>query len=73
MRRTKKKKTTKRKRLSPQEKAQRLEQNNQKKEIRAIMKNMGFKRLPYIDGKHFIYNDRKSEMDDIFINENIIL
>ncbi|MDA3840220.1 MAG: DGQHR domain-containing protein [Patescibacteria group bacterium] len=73
MRRTKKKKTTKRKKLSPQEKAQRLEQRNQKKEIRTIMKNMGFNRLSYIDGKHFIYNERRSEMDDIFINENIIL
>lgn len=64
---------TKRKKLSPQEKAQRLEQNNQIKEIRAIMKNMGFIRLPYIDGKEFKYDSRTSEMDDIFINENIIL
>lgn len=63
----------KRKKLSPQEKAQRLEQSNQKKEIRAIMKNMGFDRLPYIDGKHFQYDGRSSEMDDIYINENVIL
>ncbi len=63
----------KRKKLSPQEKAQRLEQSNQKKEIRAIMKNMGFDRLSYIDGKHFQYDGRSSEMDDIYINENVIL
>ncbi len=37
------------------------------------MKNMGFTRLPYIDGKSFVYNDRTSEIDDIFINENVIL
>lgn len=37
------------------------------------MKNIGFSRLPYIDGKEFQYNMRTSEMDDIFINENIIL
>lgn len=69
---SKKKKSTKKK-LSPQDKAQRLEQNNQKNEIRTIMKNMGFVRLPYIDGKEFKYDNRTSEMDDIFINENIIL
>jgi len=72
MARVTKKKST-RKKLSPQDKAQRLEQNNQEKEIRTIMKNMGFERLPYIDGKEFKYDNRTSEMDDIFINENIIL
>ena len=71
--RTIKRKKNTRKRLSPQEKAQRLEQSNQKKEIRSIMNNMGFTRLSYIDGKEFKYNERTSEMDDIFISENIIL
>jgi DGQHR domain-containing protein len=71
-RKIKRKKRTQKK-LSPEEKARRLEQNNQKKEIRIIMKNMGFARLPYIDGKEFKYDNRTSEMDDIFINENIIL
>ncbi len=66
-------KKRKRKKLSPQEKALRKEQSNQKKEIRTIMKNMGFSRLPYIDGKEFKYNERTSEIDDIFINQNIIL
>ncbi|VBB46013.1 DGQHR domain protein [uncultured Paludibacter sp.] len=70
---TKKGKKRTRKKLSPEEKAQRLEQNNQKKDIRTIMKNMGFIRLPYIDGKEFKYDNRTSEMDDIFINENVIL
>lgn len=70
---TKKRKKRTRKKLSLEEKAQRLEQSNQKKEIRTIMKNIGFTRLPYIDGKEFKYDNRTSEMDDIFINENIIL
>lgn len=61
------------KKYSPEELAVRKEQSNQKKEIRDIMKNIGFSRLPYIDGKEFQYNMRTSEMDDIFINENIIL
>lgn len=68
-----KKRKSKRKKLSPQEKAVRREQNQQKREIRTIFKNLGFSRLPYIDGKHFQFNNRTSEMDDIFINENIIL
>lgn len=70
---TKRRKKRTRKKLSPEEKARRLEQSNQKKEIRTIMKNMGFIRLPYIDGKEFKYDNRTSEMDDIFISENVIL
>jgi len=66
------KKTT-RKKLSPQEKAFRKEIRDQRNEISTILKNIGFQRLPYIDGKHFEYDNRKTEMDDVFINENIIL
>lgn len=58
-----------RKKLTPQEKEQRLQKN----EVRAIMKNLGFHKLPYIDNKEFVYDGRTSEMDDIFIKENTIL
>ncbi|KQB42120.1 DGQHR domain-containing protein [Flavobacterium daejeonense] len=61
------------KKLSPEELAQRKEQRYQEKEIRDIMKNIGFHRLPYIDGKQFIFDNRTSEMDDIFIKDNVIL
>lgn len=71
-RKTTKTKTAK-KRLSPQEKATRREQSQQRKEISTILKNIGFSRLPYIDGREFIFEGRTSEMDDIFIYENIIL
>lgn len=70
------KKTTpkkKSKKLSPDELAQRKEQRFQEKEIRDIMKNIGFHRLPYIDGKQFVFDNRTSEMDDIFIKDNVIL
>ncbi|MGS2739304.1 DGQHR domain-containing protein [Sinomicrobium sp. M5D2P17] len=66
------KKTT-RKKLSPQEKALRKEKRDQRNEISTILKNIGFQRLLYIDGKHFEYDNRKTELDDIFIYENIIL
>ena len=46
---------------------------NQEKEIRLIFKNLGFHRVANIDGKEIVYNGRTSEMDDIFICENIIL
>lgn len=67
-----KKKKTKKK-LSPQEKAVLKEQKSQRTEISNILKNIGFARLPYIDGRHFQYDGKKTEMDDIFIYENVIL
>ncbi|GFZ78804.1 hypothetical protein GCM10011531_05560 [Aquaticitalea lipolytica] len=73
MAKTKTRKKTPSKKLSPQEKAIRKEKRDQRNEISTILKNIGFQRLPYIDGKHFEYNNRKTEMDDVFISENIIL
>lgn len=62
----KKKKVVK---LTEVEKEQRL----QVREISTLLKNIGFNKVPYIDGKHFIYDGRKTEMDDIYHYENIIL
>ena len=69
------KKNTKKnkKKLSSVEIYQRNEQRNQKKEICDILKNIGFDKLSYIDGKEFNYEGRTSELDDIFIFENVIL
>jgi len=70
-----KKKTTKKKKpkLSAEQKAQQKEQKNQRKEITTLFKNIGFKNIPSIDGKEFTYNQRKTEIDDIFYHENVIL
>lgn len=59
--------------LTPEQKAENLLKRNQEKEIRLIFKNLGFHRLANINRKQFVYNNRTSEMDDIFICENIIL
>ncbi|MDF9830672.1 DGQHR domain-containing protein [Parabacteroides sp. PF5-6] len=67
------KKKKAKKKLSPQEKAVLKEQKSQRAEISSILKNIGFFRLPYIDGKHFQYDGKKTEMDDIFIYKNVIL
>lgn len=63
----------KRKKLSPEELALRKEQRDQKKEIQDIMKRVGFRRLSHIDGTEFVYKGRTSELDDIFICENVII
>ena len=63
----------KKKKLSPEELAFRKEQREQKKEIRDIMKRVGFTRLTGVDGKEFVYKDRTSEIDDIFVCENVII
>ena len=67
------KKAKKKVKLTPEQKAQNLLKRNQESEIRLIFKNLGFHRVANIDGKEIVYKDRTSEMDDIFICENIIL
>jgi DGQHR domain-containing protein len=61
------------KKLSPEEKIKLKEQRDQKKEIATVLNNIGFTRIPSIDGKEVIYNGRTTEMDDIYIYENIVL
>ena len=61
------------KKLSLEEKAQNLLKRIQENEIRTIFKNLGFNRIPNIDGKEVEYKERTSEMDDIFVCENIVL
>ncbi|OFY86323.1 MAG: hypothetical protein A3F72_10980 [Bacteroidetes bacterium RIFCSPLOWO2_12_FULL_35_15] len=61
------------KKLSDQEKEQKREQDQQAREIRTLMTNIGFSRVPGIDGKHFTYDSRESEIDDIFYYENIFV
>lgn len=59
----------KRKKLTPEQ----IEQRVQEREIRAIFSNLGFKRIPKISGKHFMFDERRTELDDIFVCENLIL
>ncbi|MDV3594792.1 hypothetical protein CMU77_01950 [Elizabethkingia anophelis] len=70
-----KKKQVKKKRikLTPEQKIQNQLKKAQEGDIRNIFKNLGFTRLTNIDGKQVVYKDRSSEMDDIFVCENIIL
>lgn len=62
--------TKKRKKLTSEQK----EQLAQKKEVRSTLKRMGFHRILGVEGKHFtFFNGKRSELDDIFILENVFL
>lgn len=65
----KKKKPKSKKALSPAEKEQRTQQN----EILRVMKNIGFEKVPRVDGKEFVFKDRTTELDDIFYYENVVI
>ena len=64
---------SKKNKLSLEEIALKKDKQAQEKEISDVLKNIGFNRLPYINGKHFEYDNRVTEIDAIFICENIIL
>ena len=63
------KKKKKSKKLTPEQK----EQNKHIREISDVFTKIGFKKLSRVDGKHFFYDERKTELDDIYCYENIIL
>ncbi len=70
------KKTKKKKvviKLSAAEKAKQKEQRIQEKEIITVLGNIGFQRIGGIEGKEVVYGGRTTEMDDIFVYENIVL
>lgn len=73
-------KTKKRVVLTAEQKLEKMKKkrNNREKQnhissIRRIMANMGFERLTDISGHKFNYENRSSEIDDIFVHENIVL
>lgn len=65
----KNKKSRGKKALSPAQKEQRIQQN----EILRVMKNIGFERVPRVDGKEFVFRGRTTELDDIFYYENVVI
>lgn len=43
------------------------------KDVRTTMDNLGFQRICGVEGKNFCYKSRETELDDIFIYENLVL
>lgn len=69
---TKKKTTKKRKRVVLTE--QEIQKRGHIRDIRTTMENIGFYRIRgIVEGKSFFYKSRETELDDIFIYENLIL
>lgn len=69
MKKTMNKKRKKKVILSEEEKLRRGHVND----IRATMSNIGFLRIKGIEGKNFTYKNCQTELDDIFVYENLIL
>lgn len=70
----KKKKTKSKKgKLSPQQRQERAAQRAFANIVRAIFTKSGFQRIAGVDGKHFVFDGVKSEFDDAFKFENIII
>ena len=67
----KKKTPKKRKRVILTE--EELQRRGHIKDIRTTMENIGFHRISGIDGNNFVYKSRESELDDIFVFENLII
>lgn len=59
--------------LTPEQKRKNIEKANHIKMIRNILSNIGFERVSGVAGVDFVYKDRPSELDDVFIHENVIL
>ena len=50
-----------------------LQKRNHIKDLRTTMENIGFHRVTGIDGKNIVYKSRKSEFDDFFIYDNLLI
>ncbi len=67
------KKKPKPKKPSPELKEQRRRERSFTKQNRDIFLSAGFELVPGVDGKHFDFEGIQSELDDIFIYENVIV
>lgn len=66
-------KPKKKTKLSAKERKEKNDKRNQKKTIVTMFGNLGFDHISGIDGKNFVFKDRKTEMDDMFVFRNLIV
>lgn len=66
-------KKVKKKKISVAQRKANALKRNQRRMIVDMLVNMGFDHITGIDGKHFEFKDRKTEMDDMFIYRNLII
>src|SRR5688572_21116252 len=71
---TKKKKKKKKKNLlSPQQKIEQARKRSFISQHRSIFTKAGFARVAKVDGSHFTFEGVKSEIDDVFVYENVVV
>lgn len=63
----------KKKQLSPEQKKERARQRSFDRQHRMIFERAGFTRITGVDGKHFEFDGIKSELDDMYVFENVII
>ncbi len=68
-----KKTNRKKSKMTPEQKRKAIEKSNHMKMIRTTLFNIGFERIPGVAGVHFDYANSRSEFDDVFILENVLL
>ena len=68
-----KKKKTKRRPLSPTEKAFRKLQRDHRSAIRSIFNAVGFRRVTGVADKEFTFDNQPTDLDDIFVFENVVI
>lgn len=61
------------KKLSPEQKKERAQQRSFARQHRMIFERAGFTRVAGVDGKHFEFDGVKSELDDMYVFENVII
>jgi DGQHR domain-containing protein len=64
---------SKKKKLSPDERARRNLQRRHRREIRDVFSAVGFKRVEGASDKEFTYDGVTSDFDDVFILENVVV
>lgn len=76
----KKVKHSRKKTLTPEQKLELKKQQLKIREkrchqndIRKILSNLGYDRIPGVAGVHFTYDNRTTEIDDLFVCENVLL
>lgn len=68
-----KKKKKKKKVLSAAEKEQNSLKRTHFREVRSIFSTCGFKRVPAASDKEFTYDGTTSDLDDVFVYENVVV
>jgi DGQHR domain-containing protein len=60
------------KKLSPEEEIKKL-QSDHKKMVRSVFRQTGFTRIPKLSDKEFAYKGQKTDFDDVYVYENILV